>query len=336
MVRRFTLATGAPLAPLPCALAGPSFLAVSEDGASLAAGAADGVLALGNASGGLASAKEPSGRRQRIALSPDGRTLVTGASRALVIGDAQARAVRHEAPLTSSTGLAAGDGARWILAAGPRRVVRRASSPASERVMDAPAGSPLTAFAATGDGRVVAVGREDGGILIWPDATRDGAPLAVPQPAAQPVLALGFDPAGKRLAALGGPSGYLNIYDAGSGRTEFVGSTADPVTHAAVGASFALAATASSSGISLFHPGQDRPLATFSARVAPRGALAVAGPSALWAEPKGQLARCDDRGHALPSLEASGGTVTQIVSGADGHVVATLAADGTISLWQLP
>ena len=89
--------------------------------------------------------------------------------------------------------------------------------------------------------------------------------------------------------------------------------------------------------IDIFVTGTGTRLGTTPATTLDRGTLALLGSGgpAVWSDAKGDRQRWSPADGAAPKLEGVVGVITQAVSSADGRVLATLASEGTVTVWQL-
>ncbi len=343
-LRRFDVASGAPQDPLEGAVARAHLLAISEDGKLVATGAPDGALALGDARKSLAAGPQLLGLRQRIGLSADGRTLALATSRTLSTCDLATHtfasgpalfAGEAEASL-APVALAVANGARVISAAAGARVVRRELSGGQDRFITPLAVERIEALAATADGRGLAVAG-GGTLVVWPDFAAGGDPLTAHTPQGQQVLALAFDPAGARVGAAGGPTGFLELFEARTGKMIVRFGAGELVRHAALDPTLGGAAVDTLDSVEIYGLGTGAKLARTAAQPIDRGALALLAPEGpvLWSDTHGDLQRFRPSTGLEPKLDGLIGVITQLSWSTDGRVLAALASDGTLTVWQL-
>jgi WD40 repeat protein len=175
-------------------------------------------------------------------------------------------------------------------------------------------------------------------VLIWPDCDSSAAPVVPGDLAVHRVMALAFDAGARRLGAIGGPTGFLSVYDTANGAVEHRHPLGDRVTHAVLAPDLSLAATASGfDELHVWRPRDGSRAGTIPAQYDEHAALNILAGSGqvAWTMPGGSVHRWEGAAGPLPVLEGGGAIVEQLSSSRDGRVLAALAADGTITVWQL-
>jgi WD40 repeat protein/transcriptional regulator with XRE-family HTH domain len=293
---------GAHLAPavLDEAFAYPSAVALSADGAFLAAGTPTGEVRLWRVANRmlLIAAQGHTGLVRAVAVSGDGRLVASGGM----------------------------DGAVRLWEAGSGQLVATLQGHISA----------VYGVALSGDGRLVASGGVDGMVRLWEAGS--GQLLATLQGHTGVVWGVALSGDG-RLVATSGADGAVRLWEAGSGQllASLQGHTGLVYSVALSGDGLLVASGGADGIVRLWEAGSGQPLATllghtgmvYGVALSEDGRLLASGGAdgtvRLWEAGSGQL---------LASLQGHTGLVLGVAVSGDGRLVASGGVDGMVWLWE--
>ena len=290
------------------AFSNPMSLALSTDGAYLAAGTADGEVCRWRLADRTLLAPLPghTGQVMGVALSGDGRLVASGGGDGLI--------------------------QLWMAERGRVPSILRGHT------------DVVRSVALTGDGRVIASGSLDGTVRLW--AVDSGLPIAVLHGHTGEVYAVAISRDG-RLVASSGVDGVIRLWDARSERSLAVlDGQAGGILGVALSGDRGLVASGGFDGtIRLWNARSERLLAALrghrglvmSVSMSGDGRLIASGGAdgtvRLWGAEAVQHIGEEDR-QPLVTLHGHTGVVPSVALSRDGRLVASGSLDGTIRMWE--
>jgi WD40 repeat protein/transcriptional regulator with XRE-family HTH domain len=315
-------------------------VALSADGALLAAGASSGEVCLWRVADRTRVMSVPghAGITYAVALSADARRLASGGGDGLLkLWDAGSGACVATMPGHIVQGVALSADGRLLASGGEDGTVRlwEAESGACLAVLHGRRGV-VHSVALSEDGRLLASGGGDGTVRIWDVET--GTCRAVLNGQSTAVHSVALSPDG-RLVLSGGADGTLRLWDAGSGRQRAtLHGHAGRVVAVAISADGRLLASGGDDGmVRLWEAEGGTCLAALHRHRGPvlgvalsaDGQLAASGGSdgavRLWAARGGEC---------LVTVQGSAGVVWGVALAADGRLIASGGGDGLVRLWD--
>jgi WD40 repeat protein/DNA-binding XRE family transcriptional regulator len=322
----------------------PSSVALSGDGALLAAGTSTGPVWLWRVRDRtlLATLEDHTGPVIDLALSTDGRLVASGH------GDGTVR-VREALNGRTLATLQGHTGGVWGVAlSADGHLLASGSVDRTVRLWELPSGRPLATFeghtggvwgvALSADGHLLASGDGGGTIRLW--ETSSGRPLAALQGHAGGVWRVALSADGHLLAS-GSADGTVRLWELPSGRplATLEGHTGG-VWGVALSADGHLLASSGGGGtIRLWETSSGRPLAALQGHIGGVRGVALSadghlltsggleGTVRLWEAPSGR---------SLATLVGQTNGVTGMAFSADGCLVASGSQDGMVRLWEVP
>jgi WD40 repeat protein/transcriptional regulator with XRE-family HTH domain len=304
----------------------PASVALSSDGALLAAGTSTGQVWLWRVADHtlLAMFEGHAGAVWGLALAADGRLLASGG------GDGTVRLWETSSGRTLAT-LQGHTGTVWAIALTPDgRLLASGGGDGAVRLWDTSTGRPLAILqghtsgvrrvALSADGRLVASGGQDGTVRLWD--VPSGRPLGILQGHTGGLWGVALSADGQ-LVASGGQDGTVRLWEVGSGRqlAMLQGQTGG-VWSVGLSANGRLAASG----------GGDGTLRLWEAPFAPGDA------AERWSGPRADVehstAAPPNGGRPLAVLQGHTGPVWGAALAEDGDLVASGGGDGTVRLWD--
>jgi len=324
------------------AFAYPRSVALSADGAYLAAGTSAGEVRLWRVADRtpLRSMHGHSGTVWGVAISGDNRLAASGGQD----GTVRLWEVPSGRPLATLEGHA---GIVWGVAlSGDGQLVASGNQDGTVRLWEASNGrllatleghsGPVLNVALSGDGWLAAAGGQDGIVRLW--EVSSGRLLATLEGHNGPVLGVAFSGDGQMLAS-GGQDGTVRLWEAPGGRLlATVQGRSGGVRAVALSGDGLLVASGNQDGTArLWEVPSGRPLATLEGHGGPVLGVALSedgqlvasggldGTVRLWEAPGGRL---------LATVQGQSGLVLDVALSGDGQLVASGNQDGTVRLWE--
>jgi WD40 repeat protein/transcriptional regulator with XRE-family HTH domain len=321
----------------------PASIAITADGALLAAGTSTGRVGVWRVSDRTplwSAAHGHTGTIRGVALSANGRLAASGG------GDGSVRVWEAATGIPVATVEAHRSATRGVALSADGRRMASSGGDGLVRLWDTETQQPLALLAGhtgtvwsvalSGDGQLLASGGEDGAVRLWEAAS--GQLIAVLQGHAGTVWSVAVSADGRRVAS-GGGDGTLRLWDAWTGEPLYVldrhsGSTVWGVSLSADGRRVL---SGGGDGTVRLWDDTGQPLATWQGHTGTVFSVGLSGDAQLAASggEDGRLRLWESSGgRALATLEGQTGTVRGVALSGDGEVVVVGGGDAAIRLWR--